>query len=67
MDSDNNPITLFSLTPNLREWMEKALCENNGLTSLRPFHLDHAMDLNEKKDLFLVIATGMGVELLHPD
>jgi len=46
--------------------MENLLIEKCSLSTIRPFQLEHAMDLNAGKDLFLVIATGMGkTTVLH--
>ncbi|TFK39191.1 P-loop containing nucleoside triphosphate hydrolase protein [Crucibulum laeve] len=51
---------------NSRKWMDNLLCDKNRVTSLRPHQLEHAMDLNEGRDVFLVIATGMGkTAVLH--
>jgi len=40
--------------------MENLLLEKCNLSTIRPFQLEPAMNLNAGKDLFLVIATGMG-------
>jgi hypothetical protein len=40
--------------------MGNLLLEKCNLSTIRPFQLEHAMNLNAGKDLFLVIATGMG-------
>jgi superfamily II DNA/RNA helicase len=45
---------------NSRPWMENLLLEKCNLSTIRPFQLEPAMNLNAGKDLFLVIATGMG-------
>jgi hypothetical protein len=39
--------------------MENLLLEKCSLSTIHPFQLEHAMDLNAGKDLFLVIATGI--------
>lgn len=61
---DNSTVLTLPLTS--RQWMNQLLCEKNRLQNLRPFQLDHALDLFEGRDLFLVIATGMGkTTVLH--
>lgn len=53
-------------TVNSREWLENLLREKNGVEFVRSHQLDHGMDLVEGRDLFLVIATGMGkTAVLH--
>ena len=42
------------------QWLQKVVCEAFKIPHLRPFQLQHAMDLYRGKDVFLTIATGQG-------
>ncbi|KAJ6575863.1 hypothetical protein B0H10DRAFT_1963718 [Mycena sp. CBHHK59/15] len=45
---------------NSREWMDHTLCASCSLAKLWPFQLELSMDVNGGRDIFVVIATGMG-------
>ncbi|KAF5319778.1 hypothetical protein D9611_012842 [Ephemerocybe angulata] len=49
-------------------WLNESLCKAFKLSELRPFQLQHALDLRNGRDVFLTIATGQGktVVLLSP-
>ncbi|EIN10568.1 P-loop containing nucleoside triphosphate hydrolase protein, partial [Punctularia strigosozonata HHB-11173 SS5] len=47
-------------------WLESLLKEKCNITSVRPFQLDHGLDLMAGRDLMLVTATGTGkTTVLH--
>lgn len=54
--SPENPLPAV----NSRQWVQEMLIEANHLDSVRPHQLDHAINLINGTDVFLVIATGMG-------
>ena len=45
---------------NSQPWMEDLLLERCNLSTICPFQLEPAMNLNAGKNLFLVVAKGMG-------
>ncbi|KAJ7691531.1 P-loop containing nucleoside triphosphate hydrolase protein [Mycena rosella] len=47
-----------------REWMDTLLKSRCKVPRMWPFQLEHSMDINKKKDVFCVIATGMGKTVL---
>ncbi|KAK0471236.1 P-loop containing nucleoside triphosphate hydrolase protein [Armillaria novae-zelandiae] len=49
---------------NSPEWLEQILKEKCHVPSLREFQLKHAIQLNDGRDLFLVVATGQGKTLV---
>ncbi|KAJ7085300.1 hypothetical protein C8R44DRAFT_721701 [Mycena epipterygia] len=49
---------------NSREWLDALLRQKCGIPSLYPHQLEHGIDLNEGRDLFLVIATGLGKSIV---
>ncbi|KAF5320284.1 hypothetical protein D9611_011330 [Ephemerocybe angulata] len=42
------------------QWLSRTLCEAFKIERLRPFQLQHALDLYRGQDVFLTIATGEG-------
>ncbi|KAK6984735.1 hypothetical protein R3P38DRAFT_3292277 [Favolaschia claudopus] len=59
MDS-SPPIQVVSQPETPAQWMERVLSARCKLTRLRPFQLDLALEIDNKKNVFCVIATGMG-------
>ncbi|KAJ7306176.1 P-loop containing nucleoside triphosphate hydrolase protein [Mycena albidolilacea] len=49
---------------NSRAWLNDLLRQKCGVPSLYPHQLDHGKDLNDGRDLFLVIATGLGKSIV---
>ncbi|KAJ7867729.1 P-loop containing nucleoside triphosphate hydrolase protein [Mycena olivaceomarginata] len=49
---------------NSRAWLDSLLREKCGVPSLFPHQLDHGKDLNDGRDLFLVIAPGLGKSIV---
>ncbi|KAH9943979.1 P-loop containing nucleoside triphosphate hydrolase protein [Amylocystis lapponica] len=49
-----------------REWLSDLLIRKCNISSPHPYQLDHGLDLIAKKEVFLVVAPGMGkTTLLH--
>ncbi|KAF7341572.1 Nucleoside triphosphate hydrolase protein [Mycena sanguinolenta] len=49
---------------NSRAWLDSLLRQKCGVPSLYPHQLDHAIDLNNGRDLFLVIGPGHGKSIV---
>lgn len=47
-----------------REWLSDLLTRKCSVASIRPFQLDHGLDLIHGRDVFLVIAPGSGKTLV---
>ncbi len=50
----------FNTPDAYRAWLEALINDKCGIATVRPFQLDHALDLINGRDVFLVIAPGMG-------
>ncbi|KAJ7660021.1 P-loop containing nucleoside triphosphate hydrolase protein [Mycena olivaceomarginata] len=65
MDASEGPAQPYTDHPvNSRAWLDSLLRQKCGVPSLYPHQLDHGKDLNEGRDLFLVIAPGLGKSIV---
>lgn len=58
-DSENDPPEIDSPA-----WLDRLLREKCNVLALRDFQLRHAVDIVDGKDVFLVIAPGLGKSLV---
>ncbi|KAJ6463097.1 P-loop containing nucleoside triphosphate hydrolase protein [Mycena vulgaris] len=65
MEGSDATVPAFISHPvNSVAWLEALLRQKCGLPSLYPHQLAHGKDLNDGRDLFLVIATGLGKSIV---
>ena len=58
-----DPSTLTQNAPQTEthaQWMERVLCTRCKVTKLWPYQLKLSLDIDNRKHVFCVIATGMG-------